>query len=97
MGFLALAFFWRHALAAALLIAFVPSIFASIILIRMANLEKLKVSPLGRYVAKNMTVATQVIRLIGYAIMALAAWYHSPWLISGGLLIILAGWYLWNL
>lgn len=97
MGVLALAFFWRHQLAYALLIAFVPSILASIILMREANLERLKASPFGRFIEKNMTVGTQTIRFIGFAIMALAAWYHAPWLIAGGFLVILAGWFLWNL
>jgi len=91
-GLLALYLFWRHNLAPALVIAVVPSAIVSFVLIRLANLERYKESMFGRYVRQYMTRQIEVIRLAGYAVMAVGAWAHIIWLIPLGLFIILLGW-----
>ena len=91
-GIVALYLFWRHKLAAGLVIALIPPVIVSFILIRFANLEKYKESSFGRYVHKYMTRQIEVTRLAGYAIMALGAWAHIIWLIPLGLFIIVLGW-----
>ena len=91
-GIVALYPFWRHNLALALIIALVPPPIVSFMLIRFANLEKYKVSSFGKYVRKYMTRQVEAIRLAGYLVMVVGAWYHVIWLILLGLIIILFGW-----
>ncbi len=91
-GLIALYFFWQNNLVIALFIAFVPSIFVSLMLVRFVNLEKYKQSSFGKYIRQYMTRQVELVRLAGYALMALGAWYHVAWLIPIGLLIILLGW-----
>src|SRR5262245_28329861 len=91
-GLLALYPFWHHKLIVALLIAFLPSILASLIIVRFADLEKYKQSAFGKYVSQYMTRAFEAMRLIGYGIMAVGAWVHVVWAVLLGLLIILLAW-----
>jgi hypothetical protein len=46
---------WVHSVAAALLVAFVPPIVVSLILIRYVDLTAYRQSALGRYVRRYMT------------------------------------------
>jgi hypothetical protein len=39
-----------------------------------------------------MTQARELLRLAGYVVMAFGAWYHQPWLILPGFLVILLAW-----
>lgn len=39
-----------------------------------------------------MTGSMEIVRLIGFAIMILGAWFHLIWLIICGLMAILVGW-----
>jgi hypothetical protein len=91
-GLIALVPFWRHNLLVALLIAFVPSIVASLVLILFADLERYRQSPFGKYVKKYMTRAVQAVRFAGYGIMVAGAWVHAVWAIPVGLLIIILAW-----
>ncbi len=91
-GIIALYPLWQHRLLVALLIAFVPSILASLLLVRFANLENQKESAFGRYVHHYMSRPVEATRLAGYVVMALGAWYHLIWLIPLGLLVILLAW-----
>ncbi len=91
-GLIALYLFWQHNLLAALFIAFVPSIFVSLMLVRCVNLEKYKQSSFGKYIQQYMTRRVETVRLAGYALMATGAWYHVIWLIPAGLLVILLAW-----
>lgn len=92
-GIVALYLFWQHALITALLVAFVPSLLVSLWLIRCANLDKYKQSRFGQYVRQHMTRWMQALRLVGYGVMAMAAWYHHAWLMLLGLLAILLAWF----
>lgn len=91
-GFIALYPFWQHQLLMALLIAFLPSILVSFILMRFANLEKYEQSAFGKYIRQYMTRPVEMARFAGYAVMAMGAWYHAAWLIPLGLLVILLAW-----
>jgi hypothetical protein len=91
-GIIALYFFWQHDLLAALLIAFIPSVIVSILVVRFADLEKRKQSRFGRYVRQYMTHTMESVRLAGYALMAVGAWFHLAWLIPVGLMVIVFGW-----
>ncbi len=91
-GILALYPFWQHQLLIAILIAFIPSIIVSFILLRFANLEKYKGSAFGKYIRQYMTRPIEVIRASGYVLMAVGAWYHIVWLIPAGFLVIALAW-----
>lgn len=91
-GLLALVPFWQHNLLFALLIAFVPSIIASLVIVRFVDLEKYKQSLFGKYVRQYMTRSVEAVRFVGYGIMAVGAWLHSLWAIPVGLLIIVLAW-----
>jgi hypothetical protein len=90
---LALYFFWHRSLLAGLLVAIVPPLVVSGIILRFANLEKYAETKSGRLVQRHMTRAREFARLFGYAVMAVAAWSHQPWLILAGLLVILLAWF----
>ena len=91
-GLLALYPFWHHNLLLGLLIAFVPSIISSLVIVRFVDLEKYKQSRFGKYLRQYMTRAVEAIRFIGYGIMAVGAWVHIVWAIPIGLLIIILAW-----
>ncbi len=92
-GIIALYPLWQHDLVLALLIAFVPSIIVSLVLVRFVNLEKYKASRFGEYIGKYMTRTIEIMRFVGYAIMAIGAWFHIVWLIPLGLLVIILAWF----
>ena len=64
----------------------------TIVVMRYADLERLKHSDLGNYVAKNMTPAMQALRLGGNFVMLFGAWYGIIWVIFIGLVVILFAW-----
>jgi hypothetical protein len=91
-GLAALYFFWQHDLILGLLIAFVPSILVSIVIIKFVKLEKYAESSRGKYIRKYMTRAMEMLRFGGYAIMAVGAWYHIVLIAVLGLFIIIFAW-----
>jgi len=88
----ALYLLWLHQLVPGLLVAFVPPLVTSFLLIRYADLEPLKATALGRYVGKNMTRTIEAIRLFGALAMIFGAWIHDGKLIVLGLLVIVGAW-----
>jgi hypothetical protein len=91
-GIVALYPLWQHDLIIAAIIAIVPSIIVSAVLVRFANLEKYKQSQFGKYISKYMTRTIEMIRFGGYAVMTIGAWLHLVWVILLGLLVILLAW-----
>jgi hypothetical protein len=91
-GFGSLYPLWHHHLAFALVVMLAPPPLISFLLIRFANLEPYRQSPLGRYIAQSMSHAMEAIRLVGMIIVALGAWYQSLWIIFTGCTVILFAW-----
>ncbi len=89
---LAMYLFWQHALISGILVAIVPPVIVSIVIIKWAPLEGCKHSVLGRYIDRYMTSAMRLIRLGGMIVMLIGAWYHVVVLIPLGLIVILLGW-----
>jgi len=83
---------WQHLLLAALLIGFIPPVLASLLVIRYADLERLKGSPAGHYVARYMTRSVELVRSMGAAVLWVAAWFHWPMLMALGLAAIVVAW-----
>jgi hypothetical protein len=91
-GFASLIPFWQHRLWLGLAVAVLPCVIASALVLRFADLEPLEHSSFGAYVGRHMTPAMQALRLAGFVVMALGAWYHAPLAIQLGVLVVLAGW-----
>jgi len=89
---ISLFYFWRHSLTLGLLTHFAPPILATILVIRFADLEKLKNSKVGTYLLHNMTRPVEALRLAADIAMIFAAWFHSPLFIALPALVILAAW-----
>jgi hypothetical protein len=84
--------FWQHELLPAILVAFIPAIIASAIIMKYVDLEPYRLSSLGRYVNKYMTRAMEGIRSLGFIVMIAGAWFHIWLLLPAGLLMVLLGW-----
>jgi len=84
--------FWRHQLAIGVLIALLPPVLVSIVLINEVDLELYRRSPMGAYLRRFMPPWVQAVRLFGIALAFYAAWYHVPAGIVGGVGLIAACW-----
>jgi hypothetical protein len=89
---LCLYFLWQRDLSFAVVVAMVPPLIASGLVLGFADLEALKRSGLGVYVKRYMTPAMQLLRVCGFLVMAVAAWNHAPLAILAGLAVVAAGW-----
>ena len=84
--------FWVHQPVPAVVLHFAPPLIASWLLIRYANLEPLKESAFGHYVAANMTRTIEAVRLFGDFIMIFGAWRQDPVMLAVGLLVVIGAW-----
>ena len=92
-GFLAVYLLWEDLPVWALIIAFVPSLVISLIIISQANLDRYKNSAFGRYTQKYLAAkSTDTIRFIGFIAMMFGGWYHSMGLIVAGFLVVIGVW-----
>jgi hypothetical protein len=91
-GFGSLVPLGEHHLVLALVVMLIPPPIASYFVMRYANLEPCKQSALGQYILQYMTHAMEAVRLAGMVMIALGGWYHSVWLIIGGIGVVLLGW-----
>lgn len=91
-GFLTTYLAWQHNVVWFLLLLFLPSVIVSLLVIQYVNLEYIKESRLGKYIEKYMTSRMEAFRLLGQIIMWIAAWFHLPYLILIGFLLIIIGW-----
>ncbi len=89
----ALYLFWLHELLPALIVTLVPSVIASAIIMRYADLEPYRSSPTGRYMKKYMTRTMEGVRFGGLLIMIAGAWFPLWQLFPAGILVILSGWF----
>ena len=64
----------------------------SAVVLRFADLERLKHSPFGRYIRQFMTRRIEAWRFAGQGVMWVGAWYHQFWLIAAGAVTVIAAW-----
>jgi hypothetical protein len=83
---------WEQHWALWALVAFVPSIVMTGLLLRFANLDALRRSWLGHYVAQHMSRAVVARRIVGQLVVWAAAAAHVPWLIPFGYFIVVWAW-----
>lgn len=84
---------WRHQVAQALLVGFVPPVVASAaMMIWPPDLGRLKNSSLGKYVSKYMTPTIEAVRLLTLVPMGWGAWTQSLRWIALGLVVLVLAW-----
>lgn len=83
---------WERQPWAAMTLAFVPSMIASAIMIGLVDLAWLRDTYFGHYVARHMTRKIEALRFAGQIAMWTGAWWHLPWLLPLGLLVVLLAW-----
>jgi hypothetical protein len=84
--------FWRHALVPGLIVALLPPLLVSAVLLREADLERYRSSPMGAYLRQFMPPWVQALRLFGVGVAFYAAWYHVPAGVVGGLALVAICW-----
>jgi len=84
--------FWRHALAPGLIMALLPPLLVSAVLLQEGNLERYRSSPMGAYLRRFMPPWVQTVRLFGVAFAFYASWDHVPAGVYGGLALVAVCW-----
>ena len=81
---IAIDLFWRHELAPGLIIALLAPVLVSAVLLREADLERYRSSPMGAYLRRFMPPWVQAVRLFGVGVAFYAAWFQfAPGVVSG--------------
>jgi len=86
MAILAAWLLWQHRLVLGFATGFIPSAVVTILLTQLADLDRLKRSASGRYVAVHITHAMVATRLAGLVIFRIWAWGRQLWLLPVGVL-----------
>ena len=84
--------FWRHELAPGLIIALLPPVLVSAVLVREADLERYRSSLMGAYLRQFMPPWVQALRFFGVGVAFYAAWYHFPAGVISGLALVAICW-----
>ena len=83
---------WRHHLALGLGVRYGLSVLGSLVVLRWADVERLRGTAAGRYVLVHMPPSAQAVRLVGDGVMTVGAWQRRPTWLALGAAIVLAGW-----
>jgi hypothetical protein len=84
--------FGRHALLPGLIVALLTPLLVSAVLMREANLERYRSSPMGAYLRHFIPPWVQALRLFGVGVAFDAAWYHFPAGVISGLALVAICW-----
>jgi hypothetical protein len=86
------AMLWNHKLAAGIASRYLLPVIGSVLVLRFADLERLRETRRAKYVLEHVPPASTALRLGGDTLMAVGAWRRKPsWMVAGGLLVV-AGW-----
>ena len=91
-AFVSLYFLWIHELIFGLVIAIIPSIITSYLMLNFMDFDKQENSGFGKYIARYMSRKIEVTRFLGFIIMVIGAWYHFLIIIIIGLLVVFLAW-----
>lgn len=83
---------WRHDLSLAVAFAIFPPVIVSAVLIAIADLDGYKASAFGRYVARYMSREMEVLRALGFLLVAVGSWLRQVWLLPCGVAVVLVAW-----
>jgi hypothetical protein len=84
--------FWLHELWLAVGLSILPSLLVSLIVFRLANLEKIKESRFGRYFKRTFNKTVDLLRFSGFVLLAIGSWVHFLWIMGLGMIIIIGTW-----
>ena len=84
--------FWRQALVPGPIIALLPPLLVSAVLMREADFERYRASPMGAYLRQFMPPWVQALRLFGVGVAFYAAWYQFPAGVISGLALVAICW-----
>jgi hypothetical protein len=84
--------FWRHELLTGLLVAWVPSVLVTVVMVRRMDFTHQRESRFGHYVARHMSRLAEAVRFGGQFCTWLGAWAHAAWAIPIGYAVIGLGW-----
>jgi hypothetical protein len=90
-GIVSTVLMWRRRIVPALVIAHVPAVTASVLVMRR-DLSGLRDTRRGQYVLAHMPPAAQAVRLLGQIVAWWAAYRHRPGGIVVGAVIVVSGW-----
>jgi chromate transport protein ChrA len=90
----AIYFLWHHRIWPAILVAFLPPILVSAVMLIWPpdSLERIRASSAGKYLKSYMTPAVEAIRFLILIPVAYGAWTHELWPIWIGLVILVLAW-----
>lgn len=91
-GFAACYLFWQQEVAGALIVAFIPSLFVSLVVMRFVDLEKTKNSAFGRFYKRTHKPWLDSVRLGGFIVMAVGCFNHLLLGFAIGLVSIIGTW-----
>lgn len=91
-GLYACYLFWYGEVTMGIILAFAPSLLVSLLVIRTADLDKIKRSTFGRYFARTYSKTIDLIRFGGFVLMAGSSWYHSIEGMAAGFAVIAGTW-----
>jgi hypothetical protein len=83
---------WQAHYATAAIIALLPSIAITLLLMRFADLERLRATHLGGYLTAHMPANIVWSRIFGQLMVWAGALSHVAWLIPLGYFIIIMAW-----
>jgi len=83
---------WGQHLLRAAIVGLVPPALMSLLVLQFVDLERVKQSPIGRYVMRYMSLPLHVTAVAGVIVFWLAAWYRSIFYCVVGLLIVMFAW-----
>ncbi|MBI2427536.1 MAG: hypothetical protein HYV29_01820 [Ignavibacteriales bacterium] len=91
-GIAACYLFWQNDIWLGVAISFVPSLIVSLLVIRFADLEKIRQSTFGDYFKRTYSKRVDLIRFAGFVVTAGASWWQNIPGVAAGIVIIIATW-----
>lgn len=85
--------FWQHDIVSGLIVGILPSVVASVVIVRFVDLDRYRRSSYGAYVGKYMTRNMQALRAVGQIVAWIGAWFQLIWVVAIGYLVILSAWF----
>ena len=84
--------FWIHEIWYGVTLSFLPSLIVSLLVFRFADLGKIKNSKFGAYFQRTYNKTVDLIRFVGFIILAAGSWWHIVTAMALGFFIIVGTW-----
>lgn len=84
--------FWQDEIWYGVALSVVPSLIVSLLVIRFADLDKIRQSKFGEYFKRTYNKKVDLIRFAGFVIAAGASWWQNIPGVAAGVAVILGTW-----